>query len=101
VVSLQGAAHRGGLLLADSVEKVGHGFHGRKVRASDRNLCFEQMVLGSDFAQQRAKKTFSSVSMKAVWKARLFQQNRPIAGFTATRKQTWRSMCIRTFFHSA
>jgi len=67
-----------GPLMADSVEKVGRVLHDRKVRAWDWNLYFEQWIPGSHFAQQRAKKAFSAVSIRAVWKNRLFQQNRPI-----------------------
>jgi hypothetical protein len=42
--------------------------------------------LGSDFAYRRANKAFSAVSMRAVWKNRLFQQNRPIAAIRSWRQ---------------
>jgi len=62
-------------LATDSVEKVCHGFHGRKVRARDWNLYFEQGIPGSDFTSLRANKAFSAVSTRAAWKDRLFQYN--------------------------
>jgi hypothetical protein len=42
---------------------------------------------GSDFAQLRAKKAFSAVSTRAVWKDRLFQHNRPEAALH--QRQQW------------
>jgi hypothetical protein len=62
---------------ADFVEKVDHGFHGRKVSDRDRSIYFWRRFPGADFTQQRAKMAFSLVNGQVVLDDRLFQQNRP------------------------
>jgi hypothetical protein len=60
--------------LADSVEKVDHGFHGREVRARDLNLYFWQRFPDADFTQQRAKIAFLLGNGQAVLDNRLFNR---------------------------
>lgn len=67
------------LLMADFVEKVGHRFHVREVRALRLKSLLWRRLLDSDFTQQRVKKAFSPANIRAIWANRRCQHNRPIA----------------------
>lgn len=66
-------------LSGDSVEKTGHGFLRKKYALEIEIFTLSRGFPWLRFRFAARKKEFSKVSMRAVWKNRHFQQNRPKA----------------------